>query len=120
MDMSLHSDTLYWFRANQSLLLFLNAAYLAEKQQIQILAFGLTWSGLEPTIYRTRGEHANNYATAAVLIISYHRGYVAMGYSLSPLFQCKKNSVFELSDMSTRGLLFQWASTIKIQLSVLV
>ena len=31
-----------------------------------------------------------------------------------------QNSVSEWSDMSTRGLLFQWASTIKIQVSVLV
>ena len=27
VDISLHSDTLFWFRANQSLLLLLNAAY---------------------------------------------------------------------------------------------
>jgi hypothetical protein len=33
----LHSDTLFWFWANQSLLFLLNAAYLAEKQQIPIL-----------------------------------------------------------------------------------
>ena len=32
--MSLHSDTLFWFRANQSLLLLLNAAYLAENKQL--------------------------------------------------------------------------------------
>jgi len=31
------SDTLFCFRANQSLLLLLNVAGLAEKQQIQIL-----------------------------------------------------------------------------------
>jgi predicted LPLAT superfamily acyltransferase len=31
-----------------------------------------------------------------------------------------QNNVSEWSDMSTRGLLFQWASTIKIQLNVLV
>ena len=31
-----------------------------------------------------------------------------------------QNNVFEWGDKSTRGLLFQWASTIKIQLSVLV
>jgi hypothetical protein len=31
-----------------------------------------------------------------------------------------QNNVSEWSDRSTRGLLFQWASTIKIQLSVLV
>ena len=37
IDMSPHSDTLSWFRANQSLLFLLNAACLAEKQQIPIL-----------------------------------------------------------------------------------
>jgi hypothetical protein len=31
-----------------------------------------------------------------------------------------QNNVSEWSDISTHGLLFQWASTIKIQLSVLV
>jgi hypothetical protein len=31
-----------------------------------------------------------------------------------------QNNVSEWSDMSTRGLLFQWASTIQIQLGVLV
>ena len=35
--MSLHSDTLFWFRANQCLLFLLNAACLAEKEQIPIL-----------------------------------------------------------------------------------
>jgi uncharacterized membrane protein len=37
IDMSLHSDTLFWFWANQSLLILLIAACLAEKQQIPIL-----------------------------------------------------------------------------------
>ena len=36
VDMSLHSDTLLWFGANQSLLFLLNTACLAEKQQIPI------------------------------------------------------------------------------------
>jgi hypothetical protein len=31
-----------------------------------------------------------------------------------------KDNVSEWSDMSTRGLLFQWAGNVKIQLSVLV
>jgi hypothetical protein len=65
--MSLHSDTLFWFRAIQSLFFLLNAACLAEKQQIPILVFGL----LEPTIYRTWGKHANHYTTNAV---GYNRG----------------------------------------------
>lgn len=62
-DMLLHSDTLpwlSWFRDKQPLLLLLNA--LAEKQQVAILeVFGLTRPGLEPTINRTHGEHANHY-----------------------------------------------------------
>ena len=37
MDMSPASDTLSWFRANQSLLFLLNATCLVEKQQIPIL-----------------------------------------------------------------------------------
>ena len=60
IDMSLHSEILFWFTANQSLLFLLNAASLAEKQQISILVFGLTWTGLEPTICHSPGERANN------------------------------------------------------------
>jgi hypothetical protein len=65
--MSLHSDTLFWIRANQSLLFLLNAAFLAKKQQIPIL-YSFVWQdrGSLPTIYRTRGQHANHYATDAV------------------------------------------------------
>jgi hypothetical protein len=37
VEMSLHLDTLFWFRANQSLLFLLNDVCLAEKQQIPIL-----------------------------------------------------------------------------------
>jgi len=38
VDMSLHSDILFRFPSNQSLLLLLNAAYLlAEQHQIQII-----------------------------------------------------------------------------------
>ena len=37
INMSPYSDTLFWFWANQSLLLLLNAACLVEKQQILIL-----------------------------------------------------------------------------------
>jgi hypothetical protein len=58
--MSLHSDTFFWFRANQSLLFLYNAACLVEKQQIPILQSGLTRQGLEPMIYHTQGEHANH------------------------------------------------------------
>jgi hypothetical protein len=68
VDMSLHSSTLFWFRANQSLLFLLNAACLAEKQEIPIL-YSLVWPdrGSKSTIYPTRGKHTNHYATDAVL-----------------------------------------------------
>ena len=36
IDMSLYSDTLFWFRANQYLLFLLNAVCLEEKQHISI------------------------------------------------------------------------------------
>ena len=42
IDMSPHSDTLSWFRANQSLIFLLNAVCLVEKQQIPIL-LSLVW-----------------------------------------------------------------------------
>ena len=67
VDMLLHSDTLFWFIANQSLLFLLNAACLADKQQIQIfIVFGLTRPGLEPTSHHTQCEHANHCATDMV------------------------------------------------------
>ena len=53
--------TLFWFGADQSLLFLLHAACLAEKQQANFIVFGLTRPGLEPTIYRTRGDPANHY-----------------------------------------------------------
>ena len=32
---------------------------IGEAANTNFIVFGLTWPGLEPTIYRTRGEHAN-------------------------------------------------------------
>jgi hypothetical protein len=39
-----------------------------EATNTNFIIFGLTRLGLNPTIYRTRGEHANHYATDAVYI----------------------------------------------------
>ena len=68
VDMSLHSDTLFWFRANQYLLFLLNAACLAEKQNINFIVFGLTRPRPEPMIYDTRGKYADQYTIDAVEI----------------------------------------------------
>jgi hypothetical protein len=63
-----HLDTLTWFWANQSLLFLLNAACIAEKPtNANFIVFSLTWPGLEPTIYRTQGEHNNQYTTKFIL-----------------------------------------------------
>jgi hypothetical protein len=37
-----------------------------EATNTNLLVFGLTGAELEPTIYHTRGEHANHYTTDAV------------------------------------------------------
>jgi hypothetical protein len=47
-------------RGNQYLLLLLNAACLAEKQQIPILQFWFDQTGIEPMNYHTQGEQANH------------------------------------------------------------
>jgi hypothetical protein len=44
VDKSLHSDSLSWFQANQSLFLFLSDAFI-------FIVIGLTWPGIKPTIY---------------------------------------------------------------------
>ena len=68
INKSLHSDTLSWFRANQFLLLLLNAACLSEKQNTNtnFKVFGLIWLELEPMIYCTQDKHVNHYTTDAV------------------------------------------------------
>jgi hypothetical protein len=52
VDMSLHSDTLFWFQASQSLLFLLNAAFLVEKQQIPIL-YSFVWQDRSSYPYKT-------------------------------------------------------------------
>ena len=58
-DMSLHLDTLFWLRGNQSLLLLLNAACLVENNKYQFDSF---WFDL------TILEHANHYFIDAALL----------------------------------------------------
>ena len=84
IDMSFHSDTLSWFRANQTLLLLLNqvnAVCLAEKQQIPILQ-SLVWpnQGSNPrsTTLRLEENILYNYGLHEKLIsiiIKLRKGY---------------------------------------------
>ena len=59
MFIYIYSEISPRFKEKQSLLLLLNAACVAEEQQIpNIKVFGLTRSCIEPTIYRTRDKQA--------------------------------------------------------------
>jgi hypothetical protein len=84
IDMSPHENTLAWFRANQYLFFLLNDV-CGEATNTNFIVFGLTRSGLVPTIYHTRGEHANHYTTDGVthnlIILSVHdEGFCGVHY----------------------------------------
>jgi hypothetical protein len=63
VDMTLHWDTLFRFRANKSLLLLHKTMCLATTN---FIVFGLTRPQPEPMIYHIQGEHTNHYTTDAV------------------------------------------------------
>jgi hypothetical protein len=63
--------TLFWFRANQLFAVSPWCRVLSEEAtHTNFIFFGLTRAGLEPTIYRTRGEHANHYICREYLAYS--------------------------------------------------
>jgi hypothetical protein len=51
-----------------------------ETTNTNFIVFGLTQPGLEPTIYCTQGEHANQYATNAINVIG---DYMLLGFVVS-------------------------------------
>jgi len=59
-QLHMYSHLISLLQANQSLLLLLNVACLAEKQQIFILVFELTM------IYHTQSEHTNHNTTKVI------------------------------------------------------
>jgi hypothetical protein len=64
IDMSPHSDTLFWFWAIQSLFFLLNAAFLAEKQQIPIL-YSFVW--------QDRSSYPQSITLEAVGLLQYSK-----------------------------------------------
>ena len=99
VDMSLHSDTLFWFRTNQSLLLLPNAAC----NKYQFYNFFGVW--FDPTGAQTHdlphlhwGKRANHYTTDAV----YMYLQSIFNYYLSLLGK-KKKSVFPIAWSSKLG-----------------
>ena len=92
VNMSLHSHTLFWFWADQSFALSSQCCMLSgEATNTNFIVFGMTRPGLEPTIYRTQGEHANHYATDAVAWLEVCK-YIYI-LTIIPYTQWKKTEV---------------------------
>ena len=88
VDISLHSDTLSWFRANQSLLLTLRPDCLKEKQQIP---FVLYWVWLDRCLNHTRDEHTNHYTTDTVFTkLSVLRYCISLKFNVFILFTTRE------------------------------
>jgi hypothetical protein len=68
--------------------------------------------GFEPTSGQTKDYKISIYSFSAK--------HAALRSKSKDWLAQKQNNVSEWSDMSTRRLLFQWANTLKIQISVLV
>jgi hypothetical protein len=95
----------------------------------QIFRWGDTprFALLEPTIYHTRGELANQYTINTFKLLNILPFWFAYFPFLNSLALRRKSkdwltqnqdNVSKWGDMSFGGLLFQWASTIKIQLQL--
>jgi hypothetical protein len=74
VDMSLYLDTIFWFWANQALLLLLSSVFLVKKQKYQfidiLIVFALTPPELEPTVYHTWEENAITLEKRTLIIIT--------------------------------------------------
>jgi predicted LPLAT superfamily acyltransferase len=79
---------------------------------VSVLASSAVDRGFEP-----RSGQTKDYAIGVCYFSAKH---VALRRKSKDWLTRNQNNVSEWSDISTHGLLFQWASTIKIQLSVLV
>ena len=66
-----------------------------EATNTNVIVFGLTQSGFVPSIYHTRGEHANHYATDAILFYTINTSQCSIiperGLSLTNIFLLVKN-----------------------------
>ena len=67
--------------------------------------------------FETQSGQTKNYKIAICCFSAKHE---ALRKKTKDWLARNQNNVSEWSDMSTHGLLFQWPSTIKIQLRVLV
>jgi hypothetical protein len=79
---------------------------------VSMLTLSAVYCGFEPWLGQTKDYNIG--------ICSFSFKYKALSRKSKDLLARNQNNVSEWGDMSIHGLLFQWASTIKIQLSVLI
>jgi hypothetical protein len=79
---------------------------------VSLIASSVVDRGFEP-----RSGQTNDYKLGICFLSAKH---AALRRKSKDWLDRNQDNVSEWSDMSIRGLLFQWASTIKIQLSMLV
>ena len=79
-----------------------------EATNTNFIVFGLTRSGLEPTIYCTRGEHANHYTTNAVShLIRYYWEITHLELNDNQLLSLKKTrNSFKLFTVNITGMIY--------------
>ena len=92
--------------------LFCNYKYCIDGVMFSMLASSAVDHGFEP-----RSGHIKDYEMGICCFFAKH---ATLRRKSTDWLARNENNVSEWSDMSTRGLLFQRASTIKIQISVLV
>jgi hypothetical protein len=92
--------------------LFCSYKYCIGGIMVGVLASSAVDRGLEP-----RSGHTKDYKIG---ICCFSAKHTALRRKNTYWLARNQNNVSEWSDMSTRELLFQWVSTIKIQLGVLV
>jgi hypothetical protein len=78
----------------------------------RVLASSVVDRGFEPRSGQTKDNKIG--------ICCFSAKHVALKRKSKDRLTQNQNNVFEWGDMSIRGLLFQWESTINIQLSALV
>jgi predicted LPLAT superfamily acyltransferase len=64
-------------------------------------------------MYRTRGEHANDYTTDELVFVAYNAKHAELRRKSKDWLPRNQDNVSEWSDMYIHGLLFPLANTIK-------
>ena len=71
-----------------------------EATNTNFIVFGLIQPELEPTIYRTRGEHANHYATDAVYISRRVVNILVVYHIINGVYYIERCCIVDLSNMA--------------------